>query len=72
MILPTRSQLIRELSLTQTDLAKIARCRGNSPGEPPRPPISGQSCTKERFRNDSPSTGFSRTWGVRNGIAEWI
>ena len=29
MILPTRSQLIRELSLTQTDLAKIARCRGD-------------------------------------------
>ena len=28
MILPTRSQLIRELSLTQTDLAKIARRRG--------------------------------------------
>ena len=36
MILPTRSQLIRELSLTQTDLAKIARCRGNSPA-PARP-----------------------------------
>ena len=29
MIFPTRSQLIRELSLTQTDLAKIAKCRGD-------------------------------------------
>ena len=29
MILPTRSQLIRELSLIPTDLAKIARCRGD-------------------------------------------
>ena len=29
MILPARSQLIRELSLTPTDLAKIARCRGD-------------------------------------------
>ena len=27
MILPTRSQLIRELSLTQTDLAEIFKCR---------------------------------------------
>ena len=27
MILPTRSQLTRELSLTPTDLAKIATCR---------------------------------------------
>ena len=29
MILPTRSQLSRELSLTQTDLAKNARCHGD-------------------------------------------
>ena len=29
MILPARSQLIREWSLTPTDLAKIARCRGD-------------------------------------------
>ena len=29
MILPSRSQLIHDSSLTQTDLAKIAQCRGD-------------------------------------------
>ena len=64
MILPTRSQLIRELSLTQTDLAKIARCRGNrgSDSNGAKSHVKGRCWDRLASQDLSPSVSQGTIW----------